>query len=242
MREVASPSPEAVQPKTLAVSELFESIQGEGPSAGVPCTILRLAGCNLSCSWCDTAYAWDFSRFERAQEVVSMTLDAVQAYVACSTHLLLVITGGEPLLQQDALAELVQRLPGSLRIEIETNGTVAPCEYLSQRVDQWNVSPKLGNSGEPMARRWNPTALRVLRDTERAWLKFVVDTSRDLEEADACFRMWGWRRDRVMLMPCAATSEGLRERGAWIAEACVRRDWRFSSRLQVELWPGKRGV
>lgn len=233
-------SDEAIGP-TLAVSELFESIQGEGPSSGIPALFLRLAGCNLRCTWCDTPYSWDFERFERAREVTSRSVRAIAAEVACSTHRLLVLTGGEPLLQQENLGALLPALPSALRIEVETNGTQVPSESLTQRIDQWNVSPKLDNSLEPMERRWNSKALRVLRDTERAWLKFVVRQPRDLEQADACFRMWGWRRDRVILMPCARTREELTTLGAWVADACVQRDWRYSSRLHVAIWGTERG-
>ena len=171
-----------------------------------------------------------------------MTVESVVAHIACSTHQLLVVTGGEPLLQQETLSALLHALPAELNVEVETNGTIVPTVPLQARVSRWNISPKLNNSGEPMERRWNIEALRVLRDTERAWLKFVIDTPRDLEEADGCFRMWGWPRDRVVLMPCGTTSEAIRERGQWLVEACLRRDWRYSSRLQVELWQDRRGV
>jgi 7-carboxy-7-deazaguanine synthase len=171
-----------------------------------------------------------------------LSVEAVAARIVRSPHSLLVITGGEPLLQQEAIEVLLDALPRALRIEVETNGTIVPSPKLSARVDQWNVSPKLSNSGEPEQQRHKLEALRALGRTDRAWLKFVVDTLHDVEEADLCVRSWGWRRDRVVLMPCATTPEDLRRRGQWVVEACLRHGWRYSTRLQVELWDGQRGT
>lgn len=230
------------RPPTLSVSELFTSVQGEGPSLGIPCTFLRLSGCNLRCVWCDTRYAWDFARFDRQEVATSMNVTTVAERILEQGQGRLVVTGGEPLLQQAGVEALVQVLPAELGIEVETNGTLAPSRALALRVDQWNVSPKLGNSGEPVERRIREEAIRALADTERAWLKLVAMVPEDLEEADELAGKWGWPRERIVLMPCADTAEALHAMGPWLVDAAIQRGWRYSTRLQVELWEGRRGV
>jgi organic radical activating enzyme len=226
----------------LEVSEVFESIQGEGVSAGQPCVFLRLAMCNLRCRWCDTRYTWDFDAFDRAREVTTYPVAALIDSLARSPAQRVVITGGEPLLQQAALEALLARLNPNLAVEVETNGTIEPELALVARVDQWNVSPKLSNSGDPETARVRPRALRALRDTRRAWLKLVVANAADLAEADELIARLDWPRDKVLLMPRAANREELRDNGGLVARAAMQRGYRFSPRLHIELWGGQRGT
>src|SRR5512134_3500161 len=109
----------------LKLSELFSSIQGEGPSAGRPSVFLRLAQCNLHCVWCDTKYTWDFRTYRYEDEVRIESVASVTARILEHAPERLVVTGGEPLLQGDALAELFVALDERryFAIEIETNGT-----------------------------------------------------------------------------------------------------------------------
>jgi 7-carboxy-7-deazaguanine synthase len=145
----------SIDPSTLAVSEIFESIQGEGPSVGVPSVFLRLALCNLRCSFCDTPYTWDFKRFDRRAEVHEMKVAEVRDRVLAMRARNLVVTGGEPLLQREALAALLAELPGHT-VEVETAGTLLPGDALDACVTQWNVSPKLTSSENPEHRRIVP--------------------------------------------------------------------------------------
>jgi len=80
--------------------EIFHSIQGEGPTNGTPAVFLRLAQCNLACSWCDTKYTWDWQHFSYDKEVVSLDAREVEERILELGCRHLVITGGEPLLQQ----------------------------------------------------------------------------------------------------------------------------------------------
>ena len=105
--------------------EIFSSVQGEGVSAGVPSTFVRLATCNLRCAWCDTAYTWDWSRFDRVEQTMELPVEAVAEDVVARAPRNVVITGGEPLIQRRQLFLLISRLKAAgLRIEIETNGTL----------------------------------------------------------------------------------------------------------------------
>jgi 7-carboxy-7-deazaguanine synthase len=225
----------------LRVSEIFESIQGEGASAGEPALFVRLALCNLSCAWCDTKYTWDFTAFEYAREVRNVSLADVRQQILSSRAPRVIITGGEPLVQQRALASLVSSLPAELAIEIETNGTLAPCPELALRVDQWNVSAKLESTRIPERRRLRHDALRALLGTRRAWLKLVVFTEADLVQAEALVRRLEWPAERVLLMPQARSRRELRERSAWVQAASERFGFGFSPRLQLEKWDGQRG-
>ena len=93
--------------------EIFRSLQGEGITAGAPSVFLRLATCNLSCTWCDTKYTWDWERYDFKQEVVSLSSTEVEGRVVSFDCPRLVITGGEPLLQQKELAPLATSLKGA---------------------------------------------------------------------------------------------------------------------------------
>jgi 7-carboxy-7-deazaguanine synthase len=105
----------------LRVAEVFASIQGEGLNQGRPTVFVRLAGCNLACAWCDTAYARD------AAGGTAMSAGEVLAEVAEFRPHRVCITGGEPLLQFPGLVPLLASLCGhGYAVEIETNGTVDP--------------------------------------------------------------------------------------------------------------------
>ncbi|HEU5072627.1 MAG TPA: 7-carboxy-7-deazaguanine synthase QueE [Polyangiaceae bacterium] len=227
--------------RSFKVSEIFQSLQGEGPSAGLPCIFVRLATCNLRCSWCDTRYSWDFARYDYAAEVTHWSSEALRARIVESGEKRLVITGGEPLIQRDSVAQLCELLPVDVEIEIETNGTLVPNEPLCARVNQWNVSPKLASSGETLARRFNSAALERLRATERAWLKLVVAAEDDAAEAAELARVLGWPAERVMLMPLAATAEALKQVGPSVANISKKLGFRYSPRLHLELFGGERG-
>ena len=136
--------------------EIFASLQGEGPSTGMPVAFMRLSRCNLACTWCDTAYTWHFEgdnrphrdgeTFERKANQVKLSPSEAAERILALGQRRLVITGGEPLLQGGALADLLAQIP-DMEIEIETNGTTKAPSHVDIRVDQYNVSPKLAHSG-----------------------------------------------------------------------------------------------
>ncbi len=225
----------------LEVSELFASLQGEGPSAGTPAYFVRLAGCNLRCHWCDSGYAWDFGRHRFEEVVRALPVVTVLESIRQSRQRCVVITGGEPLLQQQGLVALLAELGRACVLEVETNGTVEPHAALLARVDRWNVSPKLSSSGSPEGARFRPEVLRALVQAKSSWLKLVVLGDAEFDEAERLVSAVGWPRERVCLMPRALTRGELRDRSPSVARACLERGFRFSSRLQLELWEGQRG-
>lgn len=222
-------------------AEIFASIQGEGPSVGTPSAFVRLSGCNLRCSWCDTPYTWDWKRFSPGQESVEVE----PAYVAEAIRGLglrnVVITGGEPLLQKRQLESLVRELKsGGLRVEIETNGTVAPGK-LKDHVDQWNVSPKLANAGNRGLRPVRRRALAQFAALPGATFKFVVVDGREVGEIRELVEFLGISNDRVVLMPEGRTSDELARHSDRIAAICQETGYRFGTRLHILLWGDVRG-
>jgi organic radical activating enzyme len=221
----------------LVVSEVFgPTVQGEGPSLGRRAGFVRLGRCNLACSWCDTPYTWDWSRFDPAVELSRVDVAGVIAAVEAMDVPMVVVTGGEPLLQQTALLGLFEAMAGRWRIEIETAGTIAPKPELVALVDQFNVSPKLANSGNALAQRLRPDVLRAFMDTGQAVFKFVVAGVDDLDEVA------GFGVGPVWIMPEGTSAAVLHERLAALADAVIERGWNLTTRLHVELWGDKRGV
>jgi organic radical activating enzyme len=226
--------------ESLKISEIFATLQGEGASAGAPALFVRLALCNLRCSWCDTRYTWDFDAYSYADEVRLVQVEDIAARIASAPEGRVVLTGGEPLLQQAALARLLALVPPTIQVEIETNGTLAPEAALLSRVDQWNVSPKLAHAGDPESRRIRREVLAILRDSGRAFLKFVVQGEADLTEIDALLRDLEWPRERVFLMPEAVTPDVHEARLRQVASLCHANGLRLSPRLHIQLWGGER--
>jgi organic radical activating enzyme len=224
----------------LRVSELFTSLQGEGASAGEPAVFLRLGDCNLNCRFCDTRYSWDWEHYQRREELTERdVLDLARQVRSCGPRRL-VITGGEPLLQQTSLEELLQLLADYV-VEVETNGTLLPSTGLASRVDQWNVSPKLSNSDVRQCTRLKPDILVALRDTDRAWLKFVVADPGEIAEVNEVVTLTHWPLYRVILMPQAQDAAELSARSGWVANAAIEHGFRFSTRLHLLLWGNSRG-
>lgn len=218
--------------------EIFRTVQGEGPSTGVPAVFVRLAECNLRCTWCDTAYTWDWSRHDRAKETMEVddVVERVRAVAGAAKTV--VVTGGEPLLQQDELAKL--DLEG-FRVEIETNGTITPNGHLAERVDQWNVSPKLASSGNAERARLRPATLGWFAQSPRAFFKFVVSSREDLAEIERYVEAFALPRERVLLMPEGTDAQAISERSRWLADECVARGFRLGTRLHVHVWGATRG-
>jgi organic radical activating enzyme len=121
------------RPPTLKTIETFASVQGEGLRQGEPTIFVRLAGCNLRCSFCDTKYAWDRGRIQTVREI----MDDVRALWLGFPARWVCLTGGEPLRQD--ITPLVRELQrDGLAVQVETNGTLAP----RPAADWYTVSPK----------------------------------------------------------------------------------------------------
>ena len=225
---------------TLVVSELFGSLQGEGPSAGRLASFIRLSGCPLACQWCDTPWTWDWSRFDRQAEQHRMPAADVLAWALGQRAALAVITGGEPLLQARQLAALVPALTAAgITVEIETSGTIAPPAALMAEGVTFNVSPKLASSGMPAARRIRDRALRALAASGSARFKFVATGLGDLDEIAGLQQAYGL--DPVWVMPEGTSSAAVLDGMRLLADAVIARGWHLTPRLHILLWGDQRG-
>lgn len=229
----------------MKVSEIFYSVQGEGPNIGVPSVFLRLAVCNLRCSWCDTKYTWDWNNYDYDKEVAEMKMEEVRERILQHNCKHLVITGGEPMLQQQEVGALLTSLKeeDDFYAEIETNGTIAPngC-HLEEIMDQWNVSPKTSNSGNSQELREIPKCYEYFRKMPNAYFKYVVKNEHDLSEILELVSKYDLPRSRMILMPEAVTESAIREKSGWLVERCKSEGFRFSTRLHIILYGNKRAV
>jgi organic radical activating enzyme len=225
----------------LVVNELFgPTLQGEGPSTGRRCGFVRLGRCNQACTWCDEPQTWAWDRFEQAAELHDTPVDDVLAALDAMDVDMVVVTGGEPLLQQRALEGLLHAIKARRwQIEIETAGTIAPA-MPDGLVDQWNVSPKLENSGNPLERRYKPDVLRAFQATGRAVFKFVACEAADLDEVDSIVDECGLTD--VWIMPEGTDAKTLEKRSSALADDVIKRGWNFTTRLHILLWGDRRGV
>jgi len=223
--------------------EIFRSIQGEGVNSGMSAAFLRLAFCNLRCTWCDTKYSWDWQQYDQKSEVVTLPLKEIVKHIRALGIKHLVVTGGEPLVQQTELTNLLVPLKTEgYYIEIETNGTIPPTNGLLSLADQWNVSPKLENSGNPLAIREVLEAYSVFTSLSTSYFKFVIIHESDLNEVHAITNRYRIAPSRIILMPEGTEREKILARGRWLADACRDRGYRFCTRLHILLWDNTRGM
>ena len=233
-----SPSPTAgpIRPATtriLRVSEMFLSLQGEGPSAGTPAHFLRLQGCDVGCVWCDSKYTWDPAGGR------AIDIDAALAELhSLGAAPLIVITGGEPLEHEGLAALLEAALERWPRVEVETSALLPP--PLRHARLHYNVSPKLPAATPRWADTWRHTAAWIAEPN--ATFKLVVGGAPDLDDTLRLVAEHALPRERVMLMPEGMTDEILRARARELADVCKREGLRMSPRLHVWMWGAKRGV
>lgn len=240
----------------LDVNEIFgPTIQGEGRSIGKEVLFLRLSKCNLACIWCDTPYTWNWigtpfshpEKFDRTKEAYSMKVADVLIRLNRLSEKMnqpaLVISGGEPILQQDSLIDLLRLLKRrNWWIEIETNGTIVPSDKLLMLIDQINCSPKLENSGldNRLAMRIRPEALRKIANSTKSIFKFVVSSENDIQEILHLVKDYGMIS--VYLMPEGRTKLEQEQNQQKIKELSQVYGFHFSQRLHVLQWDTKRGV
>jgi len=209
---------------------------------GVPSVFLRLATCNLSCAWCDTKYTWDWQNFDYHTEVVEIETSEIQQKIQAFDCSHVVITGGEPLLQQAELTHLVESLVAEgYTFEVETNGTIAPLPGMLEHVGQWNVSPKLRTSGNPSEKTHVPPAIEAFTRLPEAYFKFVITGESDVEEVCALRDRYKLKPSRVLLMPEGRTPDALQKKSEWLSGECVKHGFRFTTRLHILLWGDERG-
>ena len=212
----------------MLVNEVFSSIQGEGPDAGLPATFLRLAECNIRCSFCDTKYAF--------QDGEEMMLSEVWARLMKGTKFI-VVSGGEPLLQEEELGKLVNLMRKQhYYFAIETNGTLSRPSWWRKAV--WDVDFKCPSSGvKCFKNEW-------LSIGEKNRLKFVVSDKNDFEFVLRVVEM----ARHYELCPQLLVSPMIPIEGAgkeWLQtvwEFCVVNSLRYSLQVHKIVWGNRIGV
>jgi len=225
----------------LKISEIYESIQGEGTNAGKPAIFLRTALCNLTCSWCDTKYTWDWENYDYKKEVIEMSINEIKEKITQFSITHLVITGGEPLLQQKELISLLSLLGTKYYVEIETNCTIKPHVELLQYVNQWNVSPKTQNSDNKLELYEISECYNFFSNLENSFFKFVTEGEDDIDEIENLVKKYYLPRNKVILMPQASTKNELLKCKNHISKLSKSHNFAFSNRMHVELWGNQRG-
>ena len=231
----------------LKVSEFFcDSIQGEGITAGVPAAFLRLQGCTLNCSYCDTKYAWH-SGGEYSFKELNDLIRKVGLDVKLLNGQHLVITGGSPLLQQTMLIMFLDEFEDEFRflpqIEIENECTIEPHWRIKDKIAVWNNSPKLSNSGVDKALRYFPGILKSMSALHNSWFKFVVSSTKDWNEILEDFLTPGLiKKGQIILMPQGATRKELEKNRELVVDLAVEHNVRYCSREHIILWGNMKGV
>jgi organic radical activating enzyme len=230
---------------SLVVAETFgPTFQGEGPSAGRRCCFIRLGGCNLQCSWCDSKFTWDARSHDLRAELTRRPSAGICAEVEAYGVDMVVITGGEPLLHQhqrgweDLLSWLDRH---RYRVEVETNGTLPPTDFTARRVMQFNVSPKLTNSGDPLRKRIRPEAIAALSATGRAVFKFVCTSRVDVEEVASLVDLLELPTRNVWVMPEGRDDATIASVARAIADPVRFHGFNLTLRQHVTVWGDKRG-
>jgi len=250
------------------------TFQGEGKLTGTACLFIRTSACNLRCAWigldgkgspCDTPYS------SHRPEKNIMTIDEIVKIVLENTvpqkikHI--VVSGGEPTMQTEALEELLETLQKlGYHTTIETNATIFS-EKISQHTDLVSMSPKLSTSvphqanlagtGIEYSEKWasrheklriNIPVIQSFIDGSKKYLsdfqlKFVVATDRDIEEIEQILQqLTEFKPSDVCLMPEGVDVNTLNSRTGWIAEQALKRGWRFAPRLHIMMFGKNRYV
>lgn len=225
----------------MKINEIFYSIQGEGPSAGQPAVFIRFQGCNLMCSFCDSKYTWNgyYNEMdvEEIVEKVMIEIEDDKRELTSYRNILVVFTGGEPMLYQEDLEKCIKHLARKnfKSFEIETNGTRTPkpSAVFGRDDVRFIISPKLDEMEQEN--------VEIAEFQQPRTLKFVVDDAND------CERVMDWyidttvREEEIYFMPQGRCEVEIEKRQGEIVEMCKRFGVKYSPRLQIDIYGDERG-
>jgi len=234
----------------LSDDKIFYTIEGEGEYVGYPSVFMRLSMCNLTCkgfasadspNGCDSFISWSVKNKMSFDEIFEyMTQNSYNCHLRDGA--IWKITGGEPLIQQKALLQLVEQFISRFgfipRIDFETNATILPDQKWLDWKATFTTSPKLSNNGDPEEKRYKPEVLKW-HIKHKSGFKFVINSDKDLEEVYEKYIYHSEVRvpkERIWLMPCCGSRAEHVERAATVAELCKKQGLKFSPRLQLIIW------
>jgi len=227
---------------TYYVSEIFESIQGEGNFSGVYCLFVRFHFCNLSCTWCDTKYTWT----EKSGHFSKYSSDELKEIISNSKCFHIIFTGGEP-----TFYRLDKLFVTNKKFHIETNGTLIPIEKIEIEMKDgtianrdamdkniidhfnWVVSPKLSNSRQ----EFNENSMKFWAKQDYNIFKFIIKSIIDIEEIENLLMKFNIERQKVYLGIEGSTLKSQLQ--PELVESILKAGFNFSPRLHIMLW-GKR--
>ncbi len=215
----------------MILNELFYSFQGEGLNAGVPAIFVRFGNCNLKCTWCDTKYTWQPGVSDNVVVATPELIEEIRALSEKNNCKHLVITGGEPMLQQGEIVALRNAFP-NFYIEVETNGS-QPI-LCADSVDLFTVSYKMKNSGN--------ASYELKTIGEKCVYKFVMCSVEDGVEINELVKQYDLPREKVYIMPEGVTAQALLEKTPFVTKFALENGYRFTTRLHVLAYGAKRGV
>ena len=216
--------------RTKQQSNLLCYVLGEGMFAGEPAVFVRLTGCNLRCQHCDTKYSWLHGKEKSVEDI----MEEVNEFPEAISHI--VITGGEPLLQQPELQKLISKLDKEdFTIEIETNGTIKP--LLKSENLFYAVSPKIEKSNENIV-----DFVALAKEKNNTMFKFVVNDDDDVKYFMKTVINPFNIREFSMFMPQCTTEEEFKVKSKWLIERCKVNGIRFCPRIQVMIYGNRKGI
>ena len=227
----------------LRVSEFFyDTIQGEGIYVGHPAAFLRLQGCTLNCSYCDTKAIWKNGNPYTFTELFDLMCTQLVDKLRNGQHL--VLTGGSPLLQQKNLIVFIERFISAFKfkpfIEVENECILTPVSEFAKYVDCWNNSPKLANSGMNGFRK---IAIKETASLRNSWFKFVVNKEEDWEEINTMYiKSRLIQKHQVILMPEGTNKKELEQNRHLVVDLAIKNNVRYCSREHIVLWDTATGV
>jgi 7-carboxy-7-deazaguanine synthase len=212
---------------TLLIHEIYRSAQGESTWAGLPCVFVRLAVCDLRCTWCDTPHAFTQGTLWRPDDIV--------ARVRSFATPLVEITGGEPLLQPEVFPLMTSLADLGLTVLLETSGArdIAPVDRRVHII----MDLKCPDSGECAQNRWDN--LRLLKKTDE--IKFVIASRADFDWAAETIGSHQLQKRFTVLLSPAFGLATPRELAGWLLESGLQ--VRMQLQMHKYIWePNARGV
>lgn len=245
---------------TLFVADIFLSVQGEGPKIGTPSVFLRLGICNLRCAWCDTPYTWKKGMTDYTARTKAEILKKIAALKKGTSVKNIVVTGGEPLLQQKQLAELLaDKLFGDMTIEFETNGSMPLLPEMkafiagrgarghgargANNAVTFNISPKLADSGNKPynVHRYPGSVLKFVYVNKKSE-KMIDDFLKKYRAGGKISADGGKPLPPVSIMPEGVTVEAMSSKYHDIIRYCTKNGFRFTPRLHIYLFGNQRAT
>ena len=236
---------------TLDISEVYPAIQAEGPYSGYPTVLVRLFGTDYPDINTTHSFANENPKENKkileAKDVVAMVNKS-----SLGNKFHLIITGGEPLLQQEGLISFIEAFKESFGktpfIELETNGRIEPLPELDKYISSYNIKVKLGNSsaGSPADsyhNRIKGASMNFFAGNKKAKFLFEVRHDSDVKEVVEIQRVFKINKVKIWLKAFPNDTVGMARTLPYIEQQCLEKGYRMSNRFNILLHgPNKRGV